>query len=103
MNDETTKPLITQIKEAVNGLITLTITTQVTTSGDKSMKTEIKLLEGDITNTMHQAFVGEDLTKLRGFHEAQVVIGQQIIKDNIEATKSLMSLLKNNEELNSED
>lgn len=100
MPEDQAKSLSTQIRNAINNLLTLTITTQVTASGEKSMKTEIKLLEGDITNTLHQDFVGDDPTELRSFHEAQVVKGQQIIKDNIEATKSLMSLLKSNEELN---
>lgn len=100
MPEEKSRPLTTQIRDAIDGLITLTITTRVTTGAEKSMKTEIRLLEGDITNTLHQDFVGDDPTQLRSFHEAQVVKGQQIIKDNIEATKSLMSLLKSNEELN---
>jgi hypothetical protein len=84
-----------KIKAAIGNLVTLTINTSVGADKTKhAMTTVIDLLGGDITNTIDREFVTGDLKELRTFHEAQVLKGQQIIKDNIDALKSLWTLAK---------
>ncbi|NKC12857.1 MAG: hypothetical protein GKR94_11840 [Gammaproteobacteria bacterium] len=63
----------------------------------RSIKTQINLIDGDISNAFDEGFVTGDLTKLVDFHQTQVDKGQQIIKDNLEALKSLYELITANE------
>ena len=58
------------------------------------MVTRIRLLEGDITTKMDEAFVTGVHAPLRAFHEEQVARGLQIVKDNINALGELYRLLR---------
>ena len=93
------KPTQDKIAQAITKVIELKITTSVTDASDankleRAMVTKINLVEGDIKNTMDREFVVGDLKDLRAFHETQVLKAQQIIKDNLEALKTLWALVK---------
>lgn len=89
------KTIEEKIADAVEKLITLTITTTVGPDGaGPQMQTTIDLVQGDIKNRIDRDFVTGDLKELRSFHESQVLKGQQIIKDNIEALKALWGFVK---------
>ncbi len=84
-----------KIAKAIENLVTLKIVTSVSSNaGTHKMETLIKLAEGDIENNMDREFVTGELKELRTFHEAQVLKGQQIIKDNIDALKALLVLVR---------
>ncbi len=80
-------------------MVVLDIRTEVTKDDapTRSIKTQINLIDGDISNAFDEGFVTGDLTKLVDFHQTQVDKGQQIIKDNLEALKSLYELITANE------
>jgi hypothetical protein len=84
-----------EIAKAIAKTVSLSIETSVTVGGkNHSMVTTIDLIQGDIKNVLDREFVVGELTELRGFHETQVLRGQQIIKDNLEALKALWALVK---------
>lgn len=89
--------LMDKLKEAIDNLTTLTIVTEIDAENNaRRMSTTINLIEGDITNKIHRDFVSGDLQALRQFHESQVQKGQEIIKQNIEAIKSIFEFIKDN-------
>ena len=93
------QPTQDKIAQAITKVIELKITTSVTDASDankleRAMVTKINLVEGDIKNTMDREFVVGDLKDLRAFHETQVLKAQQIIKDNLDALKTLWALVK---------
>lgn len=95
-----------RILDSIEKLTTLDIVTAVGPSaldGDgkptfgrdgQVMATRIRLLEGDITTKMDEAFVTGVHAPLRAFHEEQVNRGMQIVKDNIAALGDLYRLLR---------
>ena len=92
MTEESVKQ---KISDTIENLITLKIVTSVGAGETgQRMETQINLVAGDIQNSIDREFVTGDLKELRTFHEAQVLKGQQIIKDNIEATKALATLVR---------
>jgi hypothetical protein len=98
-NDIRTSPseasTLTKLRNAIDGLTKLTIRTVIDgDGGERSMRTVIDLVDGDIENTIHQDFVSGELKGLRDFHEAQVHKGQEIIKNNIAALKAIFELVK---------
>lgn len=58
------------------------------------MVSRIRLLDGDITTKMDEAFVTGVHAPLRDFHEEQVRRGMQMVKDNISALGDLYRLLR---------
>jgi hypothetical protein len=84
------------IAKAIANVVELEIETKVTETGkpDRKMHTTINLVEGDISNSIDREFVVGELKELRAFHETQVLKAQQIIKDNLEALKTLWALVK---------
>ena len=84
------------IAKAIANVVELKIETIVSDTGkpERKMQTTINLVEGDITNSIDREFVVGELKELRAFHETQVLKAQQIIKDNLEALKTLWSLVK---------
>lgn len=84
-----------KVLEAIERLTNLVIITSVNEEGEpKEMKTTIDLVQGDIKNEIDAAFVTGDLKDLREYHAAQVLKGQQIIRDNIAALKDLYLLIR---------
>jgi len=84
-----------KLTTAIENVVTLKITTMVTGGGaSQKMETSIDLVQGDIKNSMDREFVTGDLKELRTFHEAQVLKGQRIIKDNIETLKALWTFVR---------
>jgi hypothetical protein len=90
------KPTQEKIAQAIDNVVKLQIETSVTDANkvERKMVTTIKLVEGDIKNSMDREFVVGELKELRAFHETQVLKAQQIIKDNLEALKALWALVK---------
>lgn len=91
MTESTT--LLQKIAASLEGLLILTITTSV---GERTLKTTIHLVDGDIRNDFDPAFVTGDLKELVPFHESQVAKGQQIIKDNLATLKDLFNFVRDN-------
>ncbi len=91
--------LADKIEKSLANLVTLDIVTAVGSPDgtdlkpdygkDRVMTTKIDLLQGDITNVIDEAFVSGDLESLRSFHENQVLKGQEIVHDNLQALKEL--------------
>ncbi len=68
----------------------------------KKMFTRIGLVDGDISTAMSDDFVtNEAYSDLRSFHQDTVAQGNEIVRNNVQALKELVSLLKN--ELGAED
>ena len=84
------------IAQAIAKVVELRIETTVIDMNNvkRTMETKIQLVAGDITNSIDREFVVGELTQLRAFHETQVLKAQQIIKDNLEALKTLWELVK---------
>lgn len=81
-------------KAAVN-LMTLEITTTVVGDDPKEIKTKIDLVQGDISNSLDEAFLTQtDLQPIREFHSGQVEKGQAIIKGNVEIITDLFQRLR---------
>ncbi|MCB9565945.1 MAG: hypothetical protein H6710_01750 [Myxococcales bacterium] len=96
-----------KILQALDSLTTLEIVTAVGPTpldakgkpligiGDaKVMASRIRLLDGDITNKIDEAYVKGELAPLRDFHETQVARGIEIIKGNIGALTELYRLIR---------
>lgn len=96
-----------KILKALDSLTTLEIVTAVGPTlldaegrpklglGDaKVMVSRLRLLDGDLTHKLDEAFVTGELASLREFHESQVTRGIEIIKGNIAALGELYRLLR---------
>lgn len=95
------KPLLENLRDCLENLTTLTITTTVTGSEERELRTDIQLLMGDISNRIHSSYLTDENQKgLVEFHESQVAKGQQIIKDNVDAIRSILELVKSDDRLN---
>jgi hypothetical protein len=83
-----------RILQALENLVTLRITTTVVAGTDeKSIVSDIDLLQGDITTTFAKEFVdGGPYESLRAFHQEREKQGNEIIQGNVEALKSLLGL-----------
>ncbi len=81
--------ILDRIFDSINGLTTLSIVTKV---GDAEMKSEINLLDGDITTEIDREFVDGKLAGLREFHATREQQGHEIIENNINALKELAGL-----------
>ena len=87
--------ILDSLKEAAVNLMTLEITTTVISDEPKEIKTKIDLVQGDISNSLNEAFLkDEDLQPIRDFHTGQVEKGQAIIKGNIEVIIDLVKQLR---------
>jgi hypothetical protein len=84
------------IAQAIAKVVELEIETSIidTNKVERKMVTKINLVQGDIKSSMDREFVVGELKELRAFHETQVLKAQQIIKDNLEALKTLWTLVK---------
>lgn len=87
---------LNRVLKAVDEATKLTIETVVTAEGGqpRRMTTVIDLIQGDIKNTIPQEFLTGELVQVRAFHEAQVHKGQEIIKNNVDALKSVLELVR---------
>ncbi len=91
-----------KIKNSLHNLVTLEIVTAVGRPDGKSldpnydqdrvMTSKIDLLQGDITNVIDEAFVSGELEPLRSFHESQVLKGEEIVRNNLEALQKLYDM-----------
>ena len=87
--------ILDSLKEAAVNLMTLEITTTVISDEPKEIKTKIDLVQGDISNTLNEAFLKDkDLQPIREFHTGQVEKGQAIIKGNVEVIVDLVKQLR---------
>jgi hypothetical protein len=93
-NEEVAVSLPERILQALENLVTLRITTTVVAGTDeKSIVTDIDLLQGDITTIFAKEFVdGGPYESLRAFHQEREKQGNEIIQGNVEALKSLLGL-----------
>ena len=87
--------ILDSLKEAAVNLMTLEITTTVISDEPKEIKTKIDLVQGDISNSLDEAFLrDQDLQPIREFHTRQVEKGQSIIKGNVEVIIDLVKQLR---------
>ena len=87
--------ILADLKKAAANLMTLEVTTTVVGDEPKEIKTKIDLVQGDITNSLDEAFLKEtDLQPIREFHTGQVEKGQAIIKGNVEVIVDLVKQLR---------
>jgi hypothetical protein len=114
---DTLQSLLNKIQGALKNLVTLEIVTAVghvrfkrkpgpAESGEwdspdlddeqdyKAILTRIDLLQGDIKTVFHEEFVTGQYQSLRDFHAAREDKGHQIVRDNIEAIKDLVAMIK---------
>lgn len=94
-NDGGWEQILESLKDAAVNLMTLEITTTVTGGEQKEIKTKIDLVQGDISNSLNEAFLrDEELHPIREFHTGQVEKGQAIIKGNVEVIVGLVKQLR---------
>ena len=87
--------VLADLKKAATNLMTLEVTTTVIGAEPKEIKTKIDLVQGDITNSLNEAFLTEtDLQPIREFHTGQVEKGQAIIKGNVDVIVDLVKQLR---------
>ena len=87
--------ILDDLKKAASNLMTLEVTTTVAGGQPKEIKTKIDLVQGDISNTLNEAFLTDpNLQPIREFHTAQVGMGQAIIKGNVELIVGLFKQLR---------
>lgn len=96
------KKLADRIKDSLANLVTLKIVTAVGQPDgktlepkydeDRVMTSKIDLLQGDITNVIDEAFISGELEPLRSFHEDQVLKGEEIVRNNLEALRKLFEM-----------
>ncbi len=90
------KEILGHLEKAATNLMTLEITTTVVSAQPKEIKTKIDLIQGDISNTLDEAFLSDDQLKpIREFHAGQVEMGQAIIKGNVDVIVNLVNQLRN--------
>jgi hypothetical protein len=83
------------LKQAAGNLMTLEITTTVVGDEPRKITTKIDLLQGDISNSLDEAFLKEaELQPIREFHAGQVEKGQAIVKGNVEVIVDLVKQLR---------
>jgi len=88
--------ILGHLKKAAVTLMTLEVTTTVIGNDPKEVKTKIDLVQGDISNSLHEAFLrDEELHPIREFHAGQVEKGQAIVKGNVEVIVYLVKQLRN--------
>lgn len=99
------------IKDGVGNLLHLTVLTVVgdvaltpdqsrladsSLEGTRKIFSRIGLLDGDIQTVLSEDFVtNEAYVPLRDFHKDMVSQGNEIVRNNVQALKELVSLLKN--------
>lgn len=94
-NDGGWQEILDSLKNAASNLMTLEITTTVVGGERKEIKTKIDLVQGDISNSLDEAFLKDtELHPIREFHTGQVEKGQAIIKGNVEVIVDLVKQLR---------
>ena len=87
--------ILDDLKKAAGNLMTLEITTTVVGDQPKEISTKIDLVQGDISNSLNEAFLTDaDLQPIREFHTGQVEKGQAIIRGNVELIVDLVKQLR---------
>ena len=87
--------ILDSLKEAAGNLMTLEVKTTVVGNEPKEITTKIDLVQGDISNSLDEAFLKDaDLHPIRDFHTDQVEKGQAIIKGNVEVIIDLVKKLR---------
>ena len=86
--------ILDELNKVAKSLMTLEITTEVTGADSKKISTKIDLIQGDISNSIDEAFLtDENIFPIREFHDNQVEKGQQIINGNIDVIVNLLQRL----------
>ena len=87
--------ILADLQKAAASLMTLEITTTVVGDEPKEIKTKIDLVQGDINNSLNEAFLTQaELQPIREFHSGQIEKGQAIIKGNVEVIVDLVKQLR---------
>lgn len=87
--------ILVELQKAAVNLMTLEVTTTVIGAEPKEIKTKIDLVQGDISNSLDEAFLTQsELQPIREFHAGQVEKGQAIIKGNVEVIVDLVKQLR---------
>ena len=87
--------VLASLKEAACNLMTLKITTTVVSEVPKEIETTIDLVQGDISNSLNEAFLKDtDLQPIQEFHAGQIEKGQAIVKGNVEIIVELVKQLR---------
>ncbi|MGF1640469.1 MAG: hypothetical protein ACFCUO_05920 [Rhodospirillales bacterium] len=83
-------PILDRVIQILDRLKTLTVETVVVDqAGNKVIKSEMDLIDGDITTTIDTAFITGELASTREFHNQQVINARQVVASNI---RSLVDL-----------
>ena len=83
--------ILNELKKAAKSLMTLDITTEVIGTDSKKISTKIDLIQGDISNSIDEAFLRDEaLAAIRVFHIDQVDKGQEIINVNLDVIVKLV-------------
>ena len=87
--------ILDDLKKAAGNLMTLEVTTTVVGDQPKEITTKIDLVQGDISNSLNEAFLKDaTLQPIQEFHTEQVEKGQAIIKGNVELIVDLVKQLR---------
>ena len=87
--------ILDDLKKAAGNLMTLEVTTTVVGDQPKEITTKIDLVQGDISNSLNEAFLKDaTLQPIQEFHTGQVEKGQAIIKGNVELIVDLVKQLR---------
>ena len=86
--------IVDTLKKMATNLMELKIKTTVVGEKPKTIETTINLLEGDINNSIDEAFLKDvELHPIRDFHAEQVKYGHEIIKGNVDVVVELAKKL----------
>ena len=89
------REILGHLEKAASNLMKLEITTTVVGAQPREIKTTIDLVQGDIKNSLDDAFLRDDeLKPIRDFHDGQVEKGQAIIKGNVDVIVDLVKQLR---------
>ena len=76
--------------KALDGLATLNVETIVVDNGgNKAIKTEMDLIDGDVKTRIDKDFITGELTSIREFHNQQVTNAREVVSSNVAAMVDL--------------
>ncbi len=83
-------PIFDKVIKALDGLAALNVETIVVDkAGNKTIKTEMDLIGGDIRTRIDKDFITGELTSVREFHNQQVTNAREVVSSNVAAMVDL--------------
>jgi uncharacterized protein (DUF2164 family) len=83
-------PIFDKVIKALDGLAMLNVETVVVDKGgNKTIKTEMNLIGGDIRTKIDKEFITGELTSIREFHNQQVTNAREVVSSNVAAMVDL--------------